>query len=168
SGQVCCNAGWCSFQSAAPIARASLIAAIHPRWQSLASRTRTLPAMHWQVHVCAWRYSLLLLGIEAVAIVGTAAPANRRLFSETMATTQICTGIQAFARRIFVARRARVGVSLLKMKASPLGCLVNIALIRRFPTADSAPSTHANVKLLINSLAADVRSSEVPLRSARA
>src|SRR5262249_60605066 len=125
----------------------------------------------------AWRFSLLPLVIEAVATVGTAAPANRRLFPETanrrlfpetMATTQICTGIQAFARRIFVARRARVGVSLLKMKASPLGCLVNIALIRRFPTADSAPSTHANVKLLINSLAADVRSSEVPLRSARA
>jgi hypothetical protein len=41
---------------------------------------------------------------EAVAIVGTIAPANRRVFSETMATTQICTGIQAFRKENFVAR----------------------------------------------------------------
>jgi hypothetical protein len=49
-------------------------------------------SVHSATPYCRWVF-------EAVAIVGTAAPANRRLFSETMATTQICTGIQAFRKK---------------------------------------------------------------------
>src|SRR3954453_1686637 len=36
--------------------------------------------MHWQVHVCAWRYSLLPLALEAIAIVGTVGPRQQASF----------------------------------------------------------------------------------------
>jgi hypothetical protein len=47
-----------------------------------------------------------------------------------MATTEICTGIQAFRKEIFRRTDPHEGASLLQMKASPPDCLVNIAMKR--------------------------------------
>src|SRR3954452_6397107 len=108
-------------------------------------------------YYCRWVF-------ETIAIVGTVAPANRRLFfQKRWLQLKFVRGFRAFARKIFNATRAHDGVSLLQMKASRPVCLVNIAMTRRSERLRARRATHANVKLLVRSLAGDVRSSGVPL-----
>jgi hypothetical protein len=96
------------------------------RWRRERERGQRCTGKCMSVHgatpyYCRWVF-------EAIAIVGTVAPANRRLyFQKRWLQLKFVRAFSAFARKIFKAKLANEGASLLHIQASHPVCLVNIA-----------------------------------------
>jgi hypothetical protein len=81
-------------------------------------------SVHSATPYCRWVF-------EAIAIVGTAAPAKQGVFfQKRWLQLKFVRAFKHFARKIFNVRYAGEGVSLLHMKALEPSCLVNIATKR--------------------------------------